>query len=191
MPLLSDEIVKEKLDNPLNIAIEPLSETDVEQKIVPIYRGGRPDGQIPIPDEMNILTGSLTRLDSGSKVASNFGMSKRHAQDLANGEKTQGIINHDLLKAVEERTGSVSNLALDLLTQSLLNAKDNLPSLAQMKFRDQVNIAKDLSGIVGNLRPKESHSGASANIILFAPNQKNMDDLFARGPVIEVSSNQR
>lgn len=176
--ILNDEEVEDRISSPKNLLnIIGRKEQESLTKVLPMANSG---GYHPtIPDKVReLIAGFRGNGEPLKDIAAEFEMSPNTVSAIGRGLGNKGTFNPTLAEMGRKNNGKIDvahELALDCLMESLtaLNPRLNDPNL---KTRELSQIAKDMSGIVGSIRPEEKGNVNNTQVVIFAPQQKKMND---------------
>lgn len=159
-------LIKARLQNPGNLVIKHRNTSNKGAKF---------------SHEEKVFIGTLARTVGAREVERQFNVSQAAASDFARGVSSvytgeNKKLREDVEAAVNDTVKQVSDKAVDILMSSLgVITPDKLQSA---KITDAARIAKDMSSIAANMRPKEAPGGLNfgLQVVINAPVQKQVRD---------------
>lgn len=174
--ILNDEEVNERLSSDDNLYNQI--------RVVNIYSGLKRSGP-PIPQKVKELIADMAQSEPRADVAAVFGVGERTVENYKHGVNGSNRIIPELVKANEEtkirredKSEKAHSLAIDALMDTLGALKPQIPAISSPK--DLSKIARDMSMVANNLRPKEKDpTTANVQVVLMTVNQKTEADFEA------------
>ena len=156
------------------MAIITESELEVRLNHVNNAAKGRTKGANGIPDSLRSIIGFQAHFETAKKVASDFGVAPITAH-LA--KESRG--NSESREAIQERLGSVRDIALDKMLRSLGVITEE--KIDKLSVRGALNVAKGMAEIVNKtVQPAQITNN---QVIIYSPAQRLETDY---DQVIEV-----
>lgn len=140
---------------------------------------GRKKGQVEMPREMQAACATSAQLVNTRTAAAAFGVSAHHADELKHGytnqkdryDETKGPVE-DLTKIIEGQKRQVRDLAFEKLTKTLGLIDDN-KLIAITDATKLARVAKDLSGVVDKVIPKDAVQLGGVHFHVWRPEMKD------------------
>jgi hypothetical protein len=147
MLFVNDEELKDRIEAPTNLL-------KIEHKRM--HDKKRPVGSKNIPLDEKAAIGTLAKIMGPTEAAKATGVSVATASNASHGITThKDGHNPELVEKVEKKNKNANNIALDLLTETLLGMKPE--EIACEKPKTQSEIAKNLATIVEKTGDKGSN----------------------------------
>lgn len=186
MPLISDESLKSKLEHPSNIAASLPSSPSQSPVVLPLYRGGRRNGDENLSPLARTLIGAFSQIEGTKAAAETFSVSQVHANNLKKGEVNGMYKDPEHAKSVDAVVDQVNGKALNILMNSLglIETPESTSELAGLPLRQKAAFAKDVASIVGSIKKQESPITNNGQIVMYAPKMENMENLLVHATVV-------
>lgn len=153
---------------------EVIEAGDAIVEIKPLNNGGRRKGDANMSPESRALVGAVAHLDTTANVAKAFNVSPHHVHELKHGmHSTAQGQNNDLVDAVNAKMNEPHELALQKLTETLLE-------ITPEKIKEEssptklANIASSLARVAQSTAPikKEDMEDKGIKLVVYAPTFK-------------------
>lgn len=161
--IISEEELESRLNSPNNLA-NKLKVTTIERKT----RGPE------VPQVVRNVVGIISQDESARSVGAAFGIGKSAVNDYSNGQVGQES-NPELKTIIQQKREDAEDVAISNLMACLQLIPSKLEGAK--KVTDLSKVAKDMSSIAQNLRPKEEkEKEGGIHFHIHAPRQKSLDD---------------
>lgn len=175
--IITEEELQKRLENPDNLCNREEIIVQVEHKR--LRDSGRREGDKNIPETVKELAGVLAHVDTLKNVGESLGISTSQVHQFKNGRNSQHVPNEELKDKIDERLGTVKDLALDRLVNSLNVITPE--KLEKIKVVNAASIAQRMASVVEKVSEKKNDVG---NVIfqIYAPRMREEKEF----EVIEV-----
>lgn len=124
-----------------------------------------------LTDDQRSTIGALSKIIGPNAAATVLGVSQTQAMNASTGTTSRVMpVKEELRKSIAQKTGKIEDIATDAILQVITDL-----DVSDLKPKEAVSVAKDLSAIIKNVRPDQPMSLNGA-VVVFTPKLREISE---------------